>query len=123
MEAMVTVTDEKYFIGTKLLIYSFLKHHPNYQGEIVVIHDHLPQHYRDELSSFYAIQFEHVSERLQTKLEALVSALPHFKNELQRFWSVELFRLTSYQKILFLDSDILCRGNLKSLLITRRFIF
>lgn len=116
MEALVTVTDEKYFAGTQVLFYSFLKHHPNYKGHFVVIHDDLPQQLQKELATQFSVQFEQVSKTLKSKLIELAINCPQISNRLQRFWSLELFRLTDYKKVLFLDSDILCKGNLYELL-------
>jgi hypothetical protein len=41
-KALVTVTDKRYHKGTIVLLYSFLKYHPNFKGDLVVIHDRLP---------------------------------------------------------------------------------
>jgi lipopolysaccharide biosynthesis glycosyltransferase len=112
MEAIVTVTDEKYILGTQVLFHSFLKHNPKYKGDFVVIHNQLAQNLQAALSNCFTVKFEQVSQELLTKLTELALSCPQFSNKLTRFWSIELFRLRQYHKILFLDSDILCRGNL-----------
>lgn len=116
MEAVVTVTDERYFAGTQVLFYSFLKHHPNFKGEFVVIHNQLPQYLQIALRKSFPVKFEQVSQELLFKLTELSLSCQQFSNKLTRFWSIELFRLKQYSKILFLDSDILCKGNLGNLM-------
>lgn len=115
MEALITVTDEKYIAGTQVLFHSFLNHHPNFKGDFVVIHNQLPQRLQAELTKQFSVKFKQVSKELQLKLTDLAVSCPQYNNKLQRFWSLELFRLKQYKNVLFLDSDIICRGNLEEL--------
>jgi lipopolysaccharide biosynthesis glycosyltransferase len=114
-QALVTVTDKNYYKGTLVLLYSFLKHHPNFTGDILVIHRRLPKKMQQKIIDGFPVTFIQVSQELHTKLEQLGAQCPQLSNKMSRFYSLELFRLTSYEKLLFLDSDILCKGNLDEL--------
>ncbi|MFT5668367.1 MAG: lipopolysaccharide biosynthesis glycosyltransferase, partial [Vicingaceae bacterium] len=48
MLAIVTVTDENFYLGTQVMFYSFLKHNSNFEGDLVVIHHQLPQSIQDK---------------------------------------------------------------------------
>lgn len=109
--ALVTVSDEFYLLGTQVLFYSFLKHHPNFEGDLIVIHDHLKPKNKKYLTKKFNVQFEQVSSELTEKLNDLVNVCPHLANKIKRFYSLEMFRLKSYEQIIFLDSDVLCIGN------------
>ncbi|MFT6946088.1 MAG: lipopolysaccharide biosynthesis glycosyltransferase [Vicingaceae bacterium] len=116
MLAIVTVTDEKFYLGTQVMFYSFLKHNSNFEGDLVVIHHQLPQSIQDKLSKNFTIKFIQVSEKLRLKLEDLTAQRSNLKNKLNRFYSLEIFRFYEYSKVLFLDSDTLIRKSLDELL-------
>lgn len=113
--ALVTVTNQKYLAGTEVLLFSFLKYNPNFQGDLIIIHDNLKPKLRKALTNKFPVKFEQVSLEMQDALRKLVYDCPRFSNKLQRFWSLELFRLKEYDQFLFLDSDILCKSNLDDL--------
>ena len=113
--AVVTVTNEVYLEGTKVLFYSFLKHNPDYTGDLVVIHDKISLRKQSELKRLFPVQFHQISESLKNKLHLLVNELQYPTNNLTRFWSIESLNLKQYQQLVFLDSDILVRGNILEL--------
>lgn len=115
MNGIVTVCDEEYLAGTKVLFYSFIQHNPEFKGEFLVIHDHLGTQSQHELTELFAVRFIQLSESLTRVIDALVKDKPELKNRYQRFWSLDVFRLNQYENLLFLDSDILCRGSLQNL--------
>jgi lipopolysaccharide biosynthesis glycosyltransferase len=47
--ALATLTDDNYILGTKILIYSFLKYNPWFTGDIVIIFDKLSTLYQEDL--------------------------------------------------------------------------
>ena len=115
MQAIVTATSESYLKGTKVLLYSFLKHHPTFQGDFVVINDELPASDKRALLNLYPIRFLQVTDDLKERCKELADEDKKFENSYRRFWSVDSFRLTEYSSVLFLDSDMLCRGSLEQL--------
>jgi lipopolysaccharide biosynthesis glycosyltransferase len=51
--AIATLTDDSYIIGTKILIYSFLKNNPWFDGDICIIYDFLNNIYIEDLKKIY----------------------------------------------------------------------
>ena len=95
---------------------SFLKHHPRFDGDLVIIHDALPQAARDALQALSdRVRFETVSTRLRDRLAHLSAGHPAFAGGLEYFYSLEAFRLHGYRKVLFYDSDVLVRAPLDAL--------
>lgn len=114
-KGVVTVSNEEYIAGTKVLFYSFLKHHPNFVGDLIVIHHNLSTDKQEELSGLFDVKFVQISDAIIQAVATLVQEKKALKNRYQRFWSLEVFKLNQYDHLLFLDSDILCRGSLEPL--------
>jgi lipopolysaccharide biosynthesis glycosyltransferase len=112
MNALVTVTSQNYLAGTKVLFHSFLKNNPSCSCELLVIHNGLDKTDRAELGKLFSVRFIEVSHQLKMAGADLVGQLPRYGNKLHRFWSLEAFNLIEYEKVLFLDSDILVRGEI-----------
>ena len=107
---LFTVTTERFVPGTLVMLHSFLEHHPRFGGDVVIVHDGLPEALRRALAgSFGRVRFEPVSGELQARLERL-AALPVFRNRLPNFYFLEAFRLGGYRKMLYFDSDLLFRA-------------
>ena len=94
--------------GTLVALGSFLKHHPGFGGDLVVVHDALPEAHRRHLSQACPrVRFESVSPELHDRLAALGAARPELAPRLGQLYSLEAFRLRGYRKVLFYDSDVL----------------
>ena len=94
--------------GTLVTLASFLKHHPGFDGDLVVVHHALPEAHRRHLAQACpGLRFESVSPTLRTRLSALGAARPDFIPRLAQLYSLEAFRLRGYRKVLFYDSDVL----------------
>ena len=107
---LFTVTTERFVPGTLVMLDTFLEHHPRFGGDIVIVHDGLPEALRRALAeSFGRVRFEPVSGELRERLERL-AALPVFRNRLPNFYFLEAFRLGGYRKMLYCDSDLLFRA-------------
>lgn len=106
---VATVTTDSFVPGTLVTVGTFLKRHPGFAGDLVVIHDELDGKARDCLAAFPRLRFESVSSELRQRLALLVDAHPALAGRLPRFYSLEAFRLSGYRKVLFLDSDLLFR--------------
>jgi len=112
---LVTVTNEEYLDGTKVLFYSFLAHNPQFEGDLIVIHHDLSAEKQQELILLFDVIFVRIGEELIHAIEALVQEKRELINRYQRFWSLAVFKLNQYENLLFLDSDILIRGSLQHL--------
>ena len=104
----VTAATERFVPGTLVTLASFLKHHPGFDGDLVVVHHALPEALRRHLAQACpGLRFEAVSPALRDRLAALGAARPDFAPRLAQLYSLEAFRLRGYRKVLFYDSDVL----------------
>ena len=112
----VTATTENFVPGTLVTLGSFLKHHPGFDGDLVVVHDDLPQKHQRHLAAISpAVRFEPVSAELRGRLAALSAARPDLAGRLGQFYSLEAFRLRGYRKVLYYDSDVLFQSSVADL--------
>ena len=112
----VTVATESFLPGAVVAISSFRRHHPDFHGDVVVIHDALPQYQRERLQAACGdIRFEAASTELRQRLDALGAAQPRLAHRLGELLCLEAFRLSGYAKALFYDSDVLFRASVGEL--------
>ena len=103
---LAVVTNDLFLSGALVAIGSFLRQHPGFAGDIVVIHDGLSETSREVLAA--------LSERLTpraagTELRERIARLDESFTLQHRaqLLSLEAFRLTGYRKVLLCDADIL----------------
>lgn len=111
----VTITDDAFSIASEVLIYSFLKYNSWFAGDLIVIEDGLSEHARSRLAKLGAVTFLTPDPRLRRQTEALCASVPALQTIFRRFYSFEVFRLTGYRRVVYLDSDIYCAGNVEAL--------
>lgn len=106
--SVVTVATEAFVPGARVMFASFLRTHPNFQGELVVIHA--------GLSNTALASLKGVSPRIRTvragadlveRMGDLSRAIPSIAPTKNRFLSLEALRQTSVQRVLLCDSDII----------------
>ena len=103
-----TAATESFLPGAVVAICSFRQHHPDFHGDVLVIHDDLPQHWRECLQAACGdVRFEPASAELRQRLDALGTAQPRLAHRLGELLCLEAFRLSGYAKVLFYDSDVL----------------
>ncbi len=119
---IATITCDDFCAGTEVLLYSFLKHNPWFQGDINIVIGELSQLCRERLESIYPVQFVQASEQLTTKIDVLKNHYEHLRDIHLRFYSLEAFNMTTYDKVVYLDSDMYCSGDLKDLFCTKAAI-
>lgn len=113
---LATVTTDAFVPGTLVMLHSFLKHNPWFQGDMVIIHDKLDRTSRDYfIRCFDRVRFIPVSASLKQRLQDLITVQPELAARQARFYSLEIFRLTGYDKVLFCDSDLLFRHSVDEL--------
>ena len=112
----VTAATERFVPGALTTLGSFLKHHPGFDGDLVVVHDALPEAHRRHLArACPGLRFETASPELRARLAALSAARPDLAPRLGQLLSLEAFRLRGYRKVLFYDSDVLFRASVDEL--------
>ena len=113
---LATAATESFVPGAVVTIGSFRRHHPSFDGDVVVIHDGLTQQQQESMQAACGdIRFEEASADLRQRLDALGRALPRLAHRLGEFLSLEVFRLGGYRKVLFYDSDILFQASVAEL--------
>lgn len=113
--ALVTVCTPNFIRGTQTLFHTFRKHHAALDIDFIVICDQGLEPFKKAFRGFNP-QFHLVSDEL-------IEAIHHFERESNtqgiqtsaRFYSLELFRLAQYDKVLFMDSDMICQAGFEGL--------
>lgn len=108
---LFTTTTESFTSGVFVMIGTFLKHDPGFDGDVVIVHDRLPDAHRDVLSAASdRVRFEAVSFELRARLASLGAADPAFRAKLPTFFLLEAFRPSGYRRVLCCDADLLFRA-------------
>lgn len=120
-KAVITVTDNNFIKGTLVLIYSFLQKNTWFNGDIIILSNDLTDNHKQQLTVFPNIIFRNIGEELLKRIKILCFYLPAYQATQRRFYSLEAFNLINYDKLLFLDSDILCCGDVKPIVHLQEF--
>lgn len=112
---LVTITDDQFSIATEVLLYSFLKYNSWFEGDLLVIEDGLSPEARQRLGRLGPLTFVAPDPRLRRQTQALCAGAPELQDVYKRFYSFEVFRLTDYRRVVYLDSDIYCAGSVEDL--------
>ena len=112
---LATITSKDFGIATEVLLYSFLKYNPWFDGDVIVIGDDLPNALEERLAHQRPVIFQRPDPRLRQAAEGLGDLLPDQQDVYKRFYSFEVFRLSGYRRVLYLDSDICCTGDIAPL--------
>ena len=117
---LVTGTTDGFVPGTFAMLGTFLKHHPRFDGDVVVIHDGLSAASREALAPLSErLRFEPISPELRDRLACLSAEQPRLRDRLAHFYSLEAFRLHGYRKVLYCDGDLLFRAPIAELFDSR----
>jgi lipopolysaccharide biosynthesis glycosyltransferase len=109
---LITVSTSSYIKGTKALFNSFLKTNSWFKGDLICIDVNLTIKNKKQLNNFSPIYLKPFSEFLQ-KLNSLLSISEYNRTRLH---AVEAFRIAkNYDKLLFLDSDMLVVKEIKEI--------
>jgi lipopolysaccharide biosynthesis glycosyltransferase len=114
--AIATVTSRHFVPGTLVLIHSFLKHNPWFDGDIVIICDSLEADQRRLFQIFQNVIFRNPGDDLLLRIGHLCRNLPKLLPKRKRFYSIEVFNLEGYDKLLFFDSDMLVTSDLSEII-------
>ena len=107
---LATVTSEGFLPGTLVMVASFLKEHPGFDGDVAVIHDGLSDEAKACLAALHdRVRFETPSPELEDRLARVGAAHPRFAPILCHLHAFEAYRLAGYRKVLLCDGDLLFR--------------
>ncbi len=111
-----TVTNEAFAVAAEVLLYSFIKFNPWFDGDVVVVETgDLSDQTRERLNNIYPVRFIQSSPELETRMDDLISEIPWLVNKRAHFHVFELFQLTDYQHIVYVDGDTYCCGDIREL--------
>lgn len=114
---VLTVATESFAPGAFVTLASFLRHHPDFDGDIVVVAEDLSERSREVLSALSPrLRFEAPSAALADRAARLCEAHPALRRQRTSFYTLEAFRLGGYRKLLALDGDLLFQATVAALL-------
>jgi len=116
---LVTISDAQFSVATEVLLYSFHKYNPGFDGDVIVICDELPEADRQRLRAVSPVRFEAPDAVLRQAVDRLKSEVPRLSDIYRRLFSLEIFRLTEYDRVVYLDSDIYCARDISALFSSR----
>ncbi|MCB0707220.1 MAG: hypothetical protein KDC34_18010 [Saprospiraceae bacterium] len=114
--ALVTVTTESFIPGSLVMVHSFLKHNPWFEGDIIVLADNMEPRFQRFFHLFPNIHIEQISQEVIERTDKVSARFTQFARRRAQFYSLDLARFTNYDKLIFLDSDILVLDNLQDAL-------
>ena len=107
---LATPTTENFLAGTLVAVWSFLRAHPRFAGDIAIIHDDLPAQAQELLQALSTrVRLVQVSAELRRRAELVENGVPWLRNIAPHFHAFEAYRLTGYRKLLLCDGDLLFR--------------
>lgn len=112
---LVTISDGEFSIATEVLLYSFLKYNTWFAGEVIVIADDLPAAHRQRLDRLHPVRYLSPDPRLRQNIDILRENVAELEPIYRRFFSFEAFRLAPYARVVYLDSDMYCAGDISQL--------
>ena len=113
--AIVTVLNDAFVEYFRVLLFSIRKHNPGFDLPVVILHSRtlspLSLSQRDQLLSVHAnIDFLEVDESPYTSFFPVTPPRLH-----PALLKLEIFAARGYERLLFLDADMLCLGDLREL--------
>lgn len=112
---VVTVCTPPFLPGAMVMLRSFLDHNSWFQGDIVVLTDEVTPEMDTCLTEIYPVSFRLIGEDLLRNATEVRKAVTDRLIVEARFFAMELFGVSGYDKLLYLDSDILVRGDVSEL--------
>ncbi|MCY7296698.1 glycosyltransferase family 8 protein [Alteromonas sp. a30] len=114
---LATVTTFSFLPGTMVLLSSFLETNPWFHGDVVIFVEAqaLAPQELNLLNTFKNLKIVHIKPELLKNIKQLTSLNPAVKGKSSHFYSLEVFGLVGYDKVLFCDSDLLFLGSVEPL--------
>jgi hypothetical protein len=118
---LLTITDDGFIDGTEMLVFSFLRHNPWFEGRILVLAGGpLGEASKARLRALANIEFIAPGADLDARVASLTQAIPALKRAGPRFASLEAFGLVDFERVVYIDSDAFVTGDLSPLFFDHR---
>ncbi|MCW3836916.1 glycosyltransferase [Sphingomonas canadensis] len=112
---LATVTSDAFAIGTIVMVHSFRRHNPWFDGDVIAFYDALGSQMAALLSRIDGLRLVPVSPAFHDRVAGLIAARPELASRCARFASIEAFGLNGYDRVMFCDSDLLFRADVSDL--------
>jgi hypothetical protein len=113
---LLTITDDGFIDGTEMLVFSFLRHNPWFEGRILVLAGGpLGEASKARLRALANIEIIAPGADLDARVASLTQAIPALKRAGPRFASLEAFGLVDFERVVYIDSDAFVTGDLSPL--------
>lgn len=112
---LVTITSPKFLPGTLVMLYSFFKYNPWFEGDILIYAYELSEDDRALLQRFPNVRFVDPFPAVVDRVEAILKVRPNLAYKKMVFYSLNLFNLEGYDKYFYVDSDAFFHGSIKEL--------
>jgi len=97
------------------MLRSFLDCNPWYQGDVLILTDEVTPGMETCLKAIYPVKFKLIDEEIVNRANEVSRTVTSCKIVAARFYSLGLYAISGYDKLLFLDSDLVVRGDLSEL--------
>ncbi|MEL6392771.1 MAG: glycosyltransferase [Bacteroidota bacterium] len=114
-QAVVTICTPNFVPGTLVTLYSFRKYNPWFQGDTIVIVDDPSPTMKKHLAYLPDVKLHQLGSDLLHRSAEVTEADNSGRVFQAHFYSLELFNLKGYDRLLFLDSDLLILNSLHEL--------
>lgn len=113
--AVVTISTPTFIPGTLVMVYSFLKYNPWFKGDFIVLTDEVTDEMEQHLTHFPQLKFRIIGDQLLANSRAVAEADETGRIFESHFYSLELFNIRGYDKLFYVDSDMLILGSFAEL--------
>lgn len=122
--AVVTIVNDRFVAGTQVMMRSFLETNRWFKGDFILLHSKkkskLSQDNQKKLkTSFPNVKLYEVKEEDYSAIDMSLAANSRFAVS---YFTLEAFRFSSYDRVLFLDSDLVVLGDLSKLFEKDEFV-
>jgi|GEM_PF-361876 len=116
--ALATVVDDAFLPGALVMLDTFIRHHPTFEGPIMVIHDESLgiKSIRALGKTFDRVEFHRVRKEARQRIRQLVKTIPKLESQQRQFYSLEAFALSFPGRVLFCDADLLFQAPINEFL-------
>lgn len=113
---LYTMCNDEYVVPCSVMLYSFLKNNPYYNGVITILHDNKIIPLSDESKSTLSKLYEKIVFK-ELNYDEYSDIFEHcksisYENILCTYYKFEIFKKNQYNKLLWLDSDMCVCGSI-----------
>lgn len=118
---LLTIADDGFVAGAEMLLFTFLRQHPDFGGRIVVLADDaLGAASRARLSAVAPVEYRAPGADLVSRVRALAEAVPALRVAAPRFGALEAFGFTDAERVVYIDGDAFVAGDVSALFLDPR---